>query len=106
MTAEIIAFAARPRRRVRPAPGLSDQDCFAVAAALRLLPGSWLAQRDEAADGSVAMALFVDEWAAAPVFTVRRAPGGYRLDRGRAGGAGPFGTLRETMLAARRELEN
>lgn len=63
-----------PTRRERPpVGGLSDSDCFAIAAASRCLPGRWLAQRDEDALGQATMTLIpVQGDGEAPALIIRR----------------------------------
>jgi len=60
-------------RRRPPAGGLSDSDCFAIAAASRCLPGKWFAQRDEDALGQATMTLTpVHSEGEVPALIIRR----------------------------------
>lgn len=104
MTAQIFSLLSRPRPDLR---GLTDQDCFTIAASLRGLPGgAWLAQRDEETDGTVAMTLFATDEDSLPMFAVRREIGGFRLECGRSGCMlGHYTNMPELMRAARRKLE-
>ncbi|MBV9783370.1 MAG: hypothetical protein JO264_06080 [Acidisphaera sp.] len=56
----VLNFPTPHRARSEDAAGggLSDNDCFAIAAAASRLPGGWLAQRDEDARGHASMMLF------------------------------------------------
>lgn len=100
MNAQVIPL---PRRTGKLADaGLSDQDCFAIAAGLHALPGgSWLAQRDEEADGSVVMTLVADDEDALPAFVVRRDAAGFRLDSGTSSRSfGRYGDLAALLWSA------
>ena len=105
MSAQIIRLPPRPRPPVRG--GLSDQECFAIAAGLHALPG-WSAQRDEEPDGSVVMALVAaEEEEAAPVFVVRRDAAGFRRDSfATCRTLGRYGSPSDLMGAARHLLES
>lgn len=101
MSAQIIKLS--PPRRMRMRQSLSDQDCFRIAAALHAMPGRWDAQRDEDADGVVAMALFATD-DAEPAFVVWRDPEGLQLEDERAQALGRYDDVESLMRAAQRMM--
>lgn len=105
MSAQIIQMTIERRP---PMPfSLSDQDCFSLAASMRILPGHWYAQRDEDDDGTVVMSLYSSEDAAIPAFLIRRDATGFRLEsEDSPAPIGRYSNLRELLWAARRRLEH
>lgn len=93
-----------------PGAALTSAECFAIAAAVRTLPGQWIVQWDEDEGGRASMALLPDQeeaGRASPVFLIRRKEGQLQLSMKRGSrltrlGAHPdIGSL---IAAARRSL--
>lgn len=102
MEASVISFPLARQRR--SSPSLSDQECFAVAAALCHRRNPWMPTRDEDFDGSVIMALLPYGGEGDPDYVIRRSLTGFFLEDQAC--RQPFSTLTELLETLNRKMKN
>ena len=111
----VIPFPSPPHDLDDPAPGnpgaaLTSSECFAIAAAVRSLPGQWIVQWDEDEGGRASMALLPDcegERGGSATFLIRREEGRLQLyakRRGRPAWLGAHPDIGSLIAAASRSL--
>ena len=113
----VIPFPPLARSLNDAAPGdprtaLASSECFAIAAAVRRLPGNWVVQWDEDEGGQASMALLPDQDGAtdggAPTFLIWRQDGRLQLyvrRKGRLAWLGSHLDADGLIDAARRSLD-